>query len=61
MAERRFRNLNASVLRHINEALEDDPAADIEAVLNKLYSGYGELRSSIALRHAKKLKGTCKQ
>ncbi|KAH9917993.1 kinase-like domain-containing protein [Fomitopsis serialis] len=54
MAERRYSHLNVTVLAHINRALEDDPAADLEATLSKLCTSYAKIRRSIEAREAKR-------
>jgi len=57
MAEGRYRYLNVSVIKQISKSLEHDPAADIESVLNKVYTSYASLRRTIGELHAKRLAG----
>lgn len=57
MADRGYCNLNSSVLRQISKALEHDPAADIESVLNKVYTSYAKLRQAIGTRQNKRRTG----
>ncbi|KAG6861039.1 hypothetical protein C0995_004742 [Termitomyces sp. Mi166 len=53
MAERGYQNLNTSVLRQILKAFKHDPAANIEPVLNKVYSFDPKLRKNIASNDAR--------
>ncbi|EJF59711.1 kinase-like protein [Dichomitus squalens LYAD-421 SS1] len=54
MAERGYRNLNASVLRQISKVLEHDSTADIEPVLKRVYNSYSALRRAIGERQEKR-------
>ncbi|KAJ8520296.1 hypothetical protein ONZ45_g2851 [Pleurotus djamor] len=52
-------NLNKSVLRQISKALERDPSADIESVLEKVYVSYASLRRKIRERQTKRTSQKC--
>ncbi|KAI0664573.1 kinase-like protein [Cubamyces menziesii] len=49
-----YRNINQSVLRHIQKALDQDDAADLESVLHKLTAGYNVLRQAAHGRYLKR-------
>jgi len=57
MGDRGYQNLNISALRQISKALEDDPAADIESVLYKVYTSYAKLRRAIGERQVNRQTG----
>jgi hypothetical protein len=54
MTDPGYRKLNASALKQISKALQDDPTADIEATLEKVYRSYAKLRLNVAARHLKR-------
>ena len=57
MAERGCRNLNDSVVRQISRVLDNDPTADLEQVLCKLYTSYARLRREVEERQLKRRAG----